>query len=101
MHKAQISKSVFNQFLTGGDRYAFATKNMQIFIKMELSLSRKDRYSKNKSSKSFIFSGILIPYRKIEALLFLQSLAWQYVATFFVASLFNYLRKQEKRPLLV
>lgn len=46
-------------------------------------------------------SGILIPYRKIEALLFLQSLAWQYVATFFVASLFNYLRKQEKRPLLV
>lgn len=55
MHKAQISKSVFNQFLTGGDRYASATKNMQIFIKMELSLSRKNRYSKNKSSKSFIF----------------------------------------------
>ena len=51
--------------------------------------------------KLFTISGILIPYRKIEALLFLQSLAWQYVATFFVASLFNYLRKQEKRPLLV
>mgnify|MGYP007009150379 CR=1 FL=1 len=57
--------------------------------------------SENYGMKIIVTSGILIPYRKIEALLFLQSLAWQYVATFFVASLFNYLRKQEKRPLLV
>lgn len=54
MHKTQISKSVLNRLLTGGDRYAFVTKNTQIFIKMELFLSRKNRYSKNKSSQSFI-----------------------------------------------
>jgi hypothetical protein len=67
---------------------------------LQLVSGKRDHNGKVRQ-QIILSSGILIPYRKIEALLFLQSLAWQYVATFFVASLFNYLRKQEKRPLLV